>query len=251
MISAAPPRRRISFLWWIVLAAVIHAGGAWLYSLMRHTPIITGRPETVSQTTTAEIERRPPPATPAPSPRPKLQVHSAPLPPPAAAPRHELARQQIAAPPQPPARHRAIAPVLSDQAGYAREVAALNKANDPHAIPTIDPAQRGSTVKSYSFAVPESLRGGNNGNGVIYPTTRWKANGQNCYYGRYEYTYPDGSEEQGSIAWPFCFDPGDDPFRLPPHPMPFPLPLAGWVLPAGTLLPPLEKQVYEEWANGR
>lgn len=126
----------------------------------------------------------------------------------------------------------------------------LTKSDDPHAIPTIDPASQGSTMKTYQFQIPASMRGDEHGNGLITPTASWHDRGLNCYYGRYEYTYPDGAEESGSIAWPFCYDPGADPFKEPPHPMPFPPPPVGYVLPAGTDLPPIEKDFYERWAAG-
>jgi hypothetical protein len=134
-----------------------------------------------------------------------------------------------------------------DQAGFAKEVAQLNKENDPHAIPTIDPGSQESASKDYAFAVPSSLRGSEHGNGIITPTRHWRDNGRDCYYGRYEFTYPDGSEEDGEIVWPFCYDPGADPFTQPPHQIPFPFPLAGFKLPPDTQLPPIEKSVYQQW----
>jgi len=251
VISAATPRRRASFFFWLALAAAIHACGFALYWFLRPIfEIKTGTTETVSETTTIEIERRPTPRPSAPLPerRPHRQVVTVPPPAAAAAPRHELARQSPTAPPQPPRRPTPVNGIARDEASFSKEVAQLNKADDPHAIPTIDPATQGSSVKSYTFL--PSTSGGSAGNGYIYPTTRWRAHGLNCYYGRYTYTYPDGSEEEGDIAWPFCYQPESDPFRLPPHPMPFPLPLAGFVLPEGTQLPPLEKKVYEEWVSG-
>lgn len=134
-----------------------------------------------------------------------------------------------------------------DQAGFAREVAQLNRENDPHAIPTIDPGSQESATKDYAFAVPSSLRGSEHGNGIITPTRSWRDNGHDCYYGRYEFTYPDGSTEDGEIVWPFCYDPGSDPFTQPPHEIPFPFPLANFKLPPDTQLPPIEKTIYQEW----
>ncbi len=207
-----------------------------------------GVKETVSQTQAVTIQRVVP--TPVPPPphhaRPVRQRESAP----ASAPRHELVKEVPSAPPQ-PATHRPVpSAVTRDQAGFAKEVAQLNKQDDPHAIPTIDPAGRGSSSKSYAFSPP---RGSSEGNGIITPTQSWHEHGRDCYYGRYEYTYPDGAEESGSIAWPFCYDPDSDPFKEPPHPMPFPLPLPGYELPADESLPPIEKSVYEQWAaaNGQ
>ena len=148
-------------------------------------------------------------------------------------------RRSFTAPPQALAR---------DEAGYAKEVAQLNRQNDPHSIPTIDPSARESSSKSYQFAIPSSARGDEHGNGIITPTRSWRDGNLDCYYGRYEYTYGDGAMEEGNIAWPFCYDPDDDPFKLPPHPIPFPLPLPGFRLPADADLPPLEKTEYQRWA---
>ncbi len=124
--------------------------------------------------------------------------------------------------PEPPRRFSAPSNIERDTAGYAKEVAKLNALDDPHAIPTIDPATRGSTTKSYAFNIPSSLRGSDEGNGIITPTRAWHENGRDCYYGRYEFTYPDGAMESGDIVWPFCYDPLSDPFKEPPHPIPVP-----------------------------
>lgn len=161
----------------------------------------------------------------------------------------ELAKQ-VRTPATPaPLQRRISVPskIERDEAGYAKEVAQLNSQDDPHAIPTIDPGRREASSKRYAFDVPSSLRGDEHGNGLITPTQRWRDNGRNCYYGRYSFTYPDGSEEDGDIVWPFCYEPGLDPFRLPPHEIPFPLPLPGYRLPPDTQLPPIEKSVYQQW----
>jgi hypothetical protein len=167
---------------------------------------------------------------------------------PASAPLHELAKiVPIEAPSLPRHSVRIPSKLERDEAGFAKEVAQLNKANDPHAIPTIDPGSQESATKDYAFAVPSSLRGSEHGNGIITPTRHWRDNGRDCYYGHYEFTYPDGSMEYGEIVWPFCYDPGSDPFRQPPHEIPFPFPLADYKLPPDTQLPPIEKSVYEQW----
>lgn len=208
-----------------------------------------GSREVVSQTKIVTIER---PPKPKPTPAPVRVVHPARTrsSSPAVVPRHELVKE-VATPASPePPRHRIIVPskIERDEAGYAREVAQLNKQNDPHAIPTIDPAARQSSSKTFAFQIPSSARGSEQGNGIITPTRSWHDQGLNCYYGRYEYTYPDGATESGDILWPFCFDPGSDPFTKPPHPIPFPLPVVGWRLPAGSEMPPIEKSVYRQWA---
>jgi hypothetical protein len=140
--------------------------------------------------------------------------------------------------------------LAADQSHFGQEVAALNKGNDVHVTPTIAPGGGGSSMKSYAFSPPGGGEGSRYGNGVITPTRHWVADdGRNCYYGRYELEYSDGASEDGEIPWPFCYAPSADPFLLPPHPIPFPLPLAGYVLPPGTELTPIERDVYDHWSH--
>ena len=205
--------------------------------------------EQIGETTTITVERRP--VAPPKHRRPPAPVR------PAAAraaraaqrPSHEIAKQVASAPAQaPPLRHTpAVTSVNRDRALFAGEVARLNRENAAQAIPTIDPADTQPSSKSYAFDAA-SRSGDEHGNGIITPVTSWQDAGRDCYYARYSYTYPSGAMESGNIVWPICFDPASDPFHRPPHPMPFPLPLAGYRLPPGTQLPPLEKSVYEQWA---
>jgi hypothetical protein len=167
---------------------------------------------------------------------------------------HELARENpLSTQSQPPPQRVtsklgtvAISRLARDRNSYAAEVAQLNKGDDPHAIPTIDPAARGSSTKDYAMQFG-AAQGSDHGNGIITPVQSWKEHGEDCYFARYEYTYPTGAMESGNIVWPICYDPGADPFHQPPHPMPFPLPMLGYELPAGTELPPLEKDVYQQY----
>jgi hypothetical protein len=236
-------------LWSALASLVAHAVLlTLLFWAVAHTFIPRGAKETVTATTTISIQRprlsTPAPAAPRHPARVVVQHEAAP----ARVPPRELAKIVHVSAPLLPRHPSAIASRIErDQAGFAKEVAELNRANDPHAIPTIDPGSQESASKDYAFAVPSSLRGSEHGNGIITPTRHWRDNGHNCYYGRYEFTYPDGSEEYGEIVWPFCYDPGSDPFTQPPHEIPFPYPLAGFKLPADTQLPPIEKSVYQEW----
>jgi hypothetical protein len=175
------------------------------------------------------------------------------LPPTAAAPQHhELAKETPHAPPQPPARPHTVAvtPLQRDQENFAKEVAQLNKSDDPHAIPTIDPASAGESTKSYRFDFSRGASGDEHGDGVITPLQSWHDRGLDCYYARYEYTYPSGETEDGEIVWPICYTPDEDPFPHGRHRIPFPLPEPGYKLPAGTDLPPLEKYFYDAWTSG-
>lgn len=206
-----------------------------------------GSPEVVSQTTDVTISKA---AEPSPAPHRASQRIRQRESAPATVPQPELAHVTTRpAPPHVTRRSVSLPSKLErDAAGFAREVAQLNAQNDPHAIPTIDPAVRESSTKSYAFDIPSSMRGSEHGNGIITPVQSWHEKGLDCYYGRYEYTYGDGATESGEILWPFCFDPGSDPFKLPPHPIPFPLPLLGFKLPPDAQMPPIEKSVYQQWA---
>ncbi|HZV76635.1 MAG TPA: hypothetical protein VFF63_02610 [Candidatus Babeliales bacterium] len=248
MISGNIDRRRRALFWSTIASAATHLIVLTLLSYaVARLFVARGEKEVVAQTTIVTIKKT---VVPTPPPRrkatPVRQRESAP----AVVPRRELARETpVPAPAQPPLPRPPVPSKLQrDEAGFAREVAQLNAQDDPHAVPTIDPASRESSTKTYAFDVPSSLRGDEHGNGIITPVRAWRDHGQDCYYGRYEYTYPDGATESGSILWPFCYDPGVDPFRQPPHTIPFPLPLIGFRLPADAQMPPIEKAVYEAWA---
>lgn len=248
MTSGTRDRHRRVMFWSAITSAVLHVVIlTLLFYAFARTIVPKGAHEQTSETTTISIQKRV-----APPPEPKRRVHVRPVPASARPPaRHELAKETLNAPAQPPARphNAAVSSLTRDQAAFANEVAQLNKGNDPHAIPTIDPASAESATKSYAFD-PHSTSGDAHGNGIISPVKSWQDGGRDCYYARYEYTYPSGAMEDGNIPWPVCFDPASDPFHLPPHPMPFPLPIAGYTLPPGTQMPPLEKSVYDEWAAG-
>jgi hypothetical protein len=251
LISGKLDRRRRALFWSTIASAAIHLILLTvLFYAVARLLIPRGSREVISQTRTVTITKAalPTPAPPRPVRR-HIRQHASP---PATTPRHEIARETAApAPRAPRVPHIEMPSKLErDEAGFAREVAQLNAQNDPHAIPTIDPGARESSTKSYAFQIPSSMRGEEHGNGIITPTRSWSDNGHDCYYGRYEYTYPDGAMETGDIVWPFCFDPSSDPFKEPPHPIPFPLPLLGFRLPSDEQLPPIEKAVYEEWAAG-
>ncbi|HVN69261.1 MAG TPA: hypothetical protein VMU38_06415 [Candidatus Binatia bacterium] len=249
MISGILDRRRRALFWSTIASAAFHITFlTLLFYAVARIFVPRGTPEVVMQRTVVTIQTAAP-STPAPQriSHPIHQHESSP----ATTPRHELVKEVVAqASPEPPL-HRVVVPsrLERDEAGFAKEVAQLNAQNDPHAIPTIDPASRESTSKTYAFQIPSSLRGQTDGNGIITPVQSWHDAGRDCYYGRYEYTYPDGATESGNIVWPFCFEPGSDPFKQPPHPIPFPLPPIGFRLPSDASLPPIEKNVYEQWAG--
>jgi hypothetical protein len=247
MISGKVDRRRRALFWSTIASAAIHVILLTLifYEVARLI-VARGEPEVVSQTRIVTIKQtaRPTPA-PVHAARHVQQRESAP----ATIPHHELAKETpVRASPEPRRRSTLPSKIERDENGFAKEVAQLNQQNDPHVIPTIDPSMRESPSKTYTFDIPSSMRGDEHGNGIITPIQSWHESGLDCYYGRYEYWYPDGATESGNIVWPFCFSPGSDPFKLPPHPIPFPLPVIGFKLPPDAQMPPIEKQVYQEWA---
>lgn len=241
-------RHRRVLVWSAIVSAALHVVVLSLlfYAFARIVITPSSSGEQLTERTTISVEAPIEPKVP-PRPRalrkPARMLHLPPA-------HHELAKQTAAAPAQPPPRPRAAAlsPLQRDRTAFANEVAQLNRGNDPHAIPTIDPASAQAATKSYGFSAGRSNGNQQYGNGIITPTRSWQQDGLDCYYARYEYTYPNGASEEGTIVWPVCYNPGSDPFHQPPHPMAFPLPLAGYTLPPGTELPPLEKQAYEQWA---
>lgn len=233
----------------VALSAALHVLMLSLLFFAFRAIITPQGAEQIGETTTISVESRPV-ATAAPK---QHRTRAKPAPAPAARaapPRHEIAKQVAAAPAQPLPRPAApaVSKIDRDRARFAGEVAQLNRQNAALAIPTIDPAAAQPSSKSYAFDAA-SRSGDEHGNGIITPVTSWQDGGRDCYYARYSYTYPTGAMESGNIVWPICFDPASDPFHRPPHPMPFPLPLAGYHLPPGTQLPPLEKSVYDQWAS--
>jgi hypothetical protein len=247
LISGRPQRRHRALAWSALASALVHLVVLTLlfYAVRQIVPL--GEKERISRTEVVTVSHETPHEKPAPKHAVRViaQHESAP----ARTPRRELAKEvAVKAPALPKQRPTMVSPIERDEAGFEREVAQLNRQNDVHAIPTIDPGSQEAPSKTYQFAIPSSLRGQEHGNGIITPTQRWQDRGQDCYYGRYEFTYPDGAMENGNIVWPFCFDPDDDPFKLPPHDIPFPLPQPGYRLPAGEELPPIERSVYAQWA---
>jgi hypothetical protein len=255
MISGTSDRRWRRLAWSAFAALILNV--AILTAVLHIAPKLWGPKkgeEQIRSTTFLSLEKRQPPTpqpqAPVPQQHPKpvvAQVIPAPAP-----PRHELSRDDQNAPPQPPPPpHQTTlqSRINTDMRGFTNTVAKLNAQNGAHAIPTIDPGTQGPPMKSYGFRAPAGQHVATEGNGIITPSQSWHERGEDCYYAHYEYTYPDGAEETGNIVWPVCFDPGADPFKEGRHEMPFPLPLAGYRLPEGTDLPPIERDVYSHWIS--
>ncbi|HUN28568.1 MAG TPA: hypothetical protein VMV65_02075 [Alphaproteobacteria bacterium] len=163
----------------------------------------------------------------------------------------ELSRQTPTGTPVPrsaPKRAEALAEQLAQQqAAFQKEADQLNAKNGPISIATIDPNARESATKSFRMNLSGSMELQGQGYGFLVPLKAWIVNGLHCYMGQYHWLYPTGGTEVGDIPWPFCYRPGDDPIARGEREFPFPLPPAGYQLPAGTYLYPIEKDVYESW----
>lgn len=191
-------------------------------------------------------------------PQPKTQSHTLPVPneqhraQPArhsAAQPHELSHAVAQAPPQPPrAEHRTtLAETLAQQErNFAHEAQSIHANNHPFSIATIDPNQHSASQHPFQMNVPGSLHA-SHGEGFLHPLKSWKDRGLNCYYGRYTWYYPGGGSEDADIPWAFCYAPQRDPIAAGKQQFPFPLPLPGYRLPAGTVLQPIEKETYDQW----
>jgi hypothetical protein len=251
MISGTPYRSRRRLAWSALVSLVLNV--VVLSAALFYAPRLWGAPrgvrESVVSTTYMSLEKRPE-STPQPTVAQPVVQHETQQRAPAPPVHHELSRDVQHAPPQPTAPPRPTtleSRINADQHAFADTVAKLNAQNGAHAIPTIDPATQGGTMKSYAFHAPPGSNAESVGNGIITSTRSWRDRGLDCYYGRYSLTNPDGSEESGEIVWPFCYDPGNDPFRQNQHQIPFPLPMPGYRLPPGTDLPPYEKGIYAWW----
>jgi outer membrane biosynthesis protein TonB len=167
----------------------------------------------------------------------------------------EIARIVDHAPPQPkPAKTAAHQATLAEQlaqqqAMFNREAQQLREERQPLSAATIDPNQRPAASRSYSMNISGLQHANGPGEGYLTPLQRWIDGGQHCYYGRYDWVYPDGSTEEANIPWAFCFPPNADPIARGIHQFPFPLPLPGYRLPPGTELQPIERSVYSSWLS--
>lgn len=246
MISGSPPRSRAILLWCVAGSLLVHVIVALVLPRLWQTtaappeprpkeitkieivgpvrdPLHKPHPPNAQQVrqlaqqprATQPVQPQTPPPVPAQTPLP--------------VPRRELAREEPSATPEPTPR-ATVAPAISrDQAGYAKEVAALNRQNDPRAA-----------AKQAAMAV----------GGLERTDGPWQQSGLECYHARYYYTYPDGTQENAFIAWPLCYDPSADPWIGGGTPSQIPPPPPWFVLPPGTALPPQEKAVYDAWKRG-
>lgn len=221
-------------------------------------------PELVTSTSIVHVERRPipearskpdqqaqVPTLPKPVAEPAPAAQKA-LPKPEAEPT-EIAREVPKAPPQPQsAKTHQSAATLAEQlaqqnAAFERETQQLNANREPLSNATIDPNNSPRSQVTYHMDISQMRTATGPGFGYLTPLKRWTDQGYNCYYGHYDWQYPDGGTESANIPWSFCYTPHDDPIRRGLRQFPFPFPLPGYRLPPGTDLEPVEKHVYEFW----
>jgi hypothetical protein len=193
------------------------------------------------------------PAKPRPQQQPQKSVrHDVPKPKPQPV---ELAKIVPNAPPEPPQtkaqqQQAALSAQLAQQeVEFEREAQALHDHSAPISVATIDPNRRQSSTRSYQMNFSRISQATGPGNGIFTPLQQWSDRGMNCYYGRYDWTYPDGSTEGANIPWGFCYSPSEDPVARGIREFPFPVPMAGYRLPVGTVLAPVEQHVYDAWLH--
>ena len=167
----------------------------------------------------------------------------------------ELARTTPNGTPQPrsaPKRTAALAEELAQQqAAFQKEAAALNAKNGPISVATIDPNQRQSASKSYRINLSGNAELRGHGWGMLSSVLKaWVYEGKHCYYIQYTWLYPTGGTEIGNVPWPFCYPPTNDPIARHEPRIDILSPPSGYQFPAGTVLYPIEKEVYEAWLHG-
>lgn len=196
-------------------------------------------------------EHKPPPPT-APKPQPQRAQQQAVVPRPQAQPT-EIANIVQHAPPQPrsvpqPNRQAALAEQLAQQeVAFAREAQQINNSRSPTDVATADPNLHAQMNNAFhpEFAGSRILQG--KGDGFLVPFRYWRYEGENCYQGKYYWTYPTGGQESGTIPWNFCYPPGIDPIAHGVREFPFPLPFDNNFRISEAQLQPIEKDVYDDW----
>lgn len=263
----AQERGSKTLLWAFLVSILIHAivlpAAFWSWARSVRLSQQPPKREWVISSTAVRIERRivpqrrsvptqarpqPPPPQPRPVP-PRPQVRPQPVRP--AAPRQEIARAAPTAPPQSAKRpEHTAAPSLESQLQrqeqtFSQEVARLHERNNPLSIaaPREPPA---ATYRRTYFDVPgHSHR--EEVEALLLPLRHWRTSEMSCYYVRYIAQFTSGGSEDGVIPWPVCYPADDDAMAYPPYPhdLPIPLPQRDYVLPAGTYLTPLLREIYD------
>lgn len=265
-------RGRYNLLWALLLSAALHATLLPLafWGAGMKLPFLAPKPpqrEQVVASTAVRIEKRsvPQPPAPVPRPQPRPQPRRQPRPRPRPQPRpkvapaarpsappRELARNAATASPQPtPQKGRATSVqaaleqrIAQDQEQFSQEAARLNQRNRPLSIATRVPQPPSTYHRAYFDAPGRKQR--DVVQAVLIPLNHWSTGNLSCYYTRYVAQFANGGNEEGTIPWPVCYPADDDRMIHPPYPhsLPIPIPQRDYVLPAGTYLTPLLREVY-------
>ncbi len=258
-----PSHDRTAMVWSLLVSLVFNAG-VWALILWgvreRHLmpPERAREQEFIVSSSSLRIERRDvplpahKPAQTASVSRPRAQAHPRRV----AVPHHEAKPQEISrevprAASQPRA-HANAQQTLQEQLAqqetmFEQEARQMNANRAPLSAATMDPNRSPSSIHAYQVDLPGLPRRTDDGEGYFTKLQSWHDRGMNCYYGRYDWDYPEGGTESANIPWPFCFSPERDPVAAGVRTFPFPLPLSGYRLPSGTILEPIEKRVYDSW----
>lgn len=133
---------------------------------------------------------------------------------------------------------------------FRKTIAAARSQIDPMANTAKMPVTR-KHVQLQVQGPHDDLR---NGEGTSEPHSRaWTRNGLNCYTGvTYRFVWDDGTYETGTVPWPACWPPKQDPYVLAYlHPgttirYDIPPPPIGWVSPPNLDLKPYLRQVISQ-----
>ncbi len=238
----------MTFALWVLLGLLFVRHGAES-ALLR----MAEQPELLTSTSIVHMERRPVPVPKQAVGQPEVPT----LPRPAAVP----AAAAPKTPPTPQASPRPTAArvdrqatTLSEtlarqQAAFQRETQAINANRVPLSNATIDPNNSPRSQQTYKMDFSGLPHETGPGYGYLTPVQSWTDRGLDCYYGHYDWEYPSGGTESANIPWAFCYTPREDPIPRGLRQFPFPLPLPGYRLPAGTQLEPVEKHVYQLWLS--
>lgn len=138
--------------------------------------------------------------------------------------------------------------LAQQQVAFQHEAQQLNAHNAPLSVATIDPAQRESATRQYQLNTSGRRELQGPGEGILSAVlARWIDRGAHCYYIQYTWLYPTGGTEVANVPWPFCYPPTDDPIARGERHILILQPPPGYQLPAGTVLYPIEKRIYDYW----
>ncbi len=204
-------------------------------------------PERVTLSSTTRIEPQTHPAPPNVHPPTVTSEKVAPVPTHAAAPRHELARDQPKAspqPPQPPHKPSVADELAAQEARFAQTAQRLHAENNPLSVATPN-GTPGGPRKQYVNEMGQERQ--TSYYAMLTPTQHWFDGDRSCYYASYHMQTDTGGSEDGSIPWPICY-PRDHDAMLPLnrfHYLPVPVPPSGFALKAGDYLTPFLKIIYD------